>query len=80
MLPYNINQKLKYRAVKLWPTCYSKSKSSPPVPNQSFTVKKKQLRMNQALRVDPSGTIRIVLLEEFVSAVAEGNTFPDIRV
>ena len=32
--------------------------------------------------MDPSGTIRIVLWEEFVSAVAEGNTyiFSDIRV
>ena len=38
--------------------------------------------MNQAHLVDPSGTIRIVLWEEFVSAVAEGNTyiFSDIRV
>ena len=38
--------------------------------------------MNQAHHVDPSGTIRIVLWEEFVSAVAEGNTyiFSDIRV
>ena len=38
--------------------------------------------MNQAHLVDPSGTIRIVLWEEFVSAVVEGNTFifSDIRV
>ena len=38
-------------------------------------LQSKKLRMNQAHLVDPSGTIRIVLWEEFVSAVAEGNTF-----
>ena len=45
-------------------------------------LQSKKLRMNQAHLVDPSGTIRIVLWEEFVSAVAEGNTyiFSDIRV
>ena len=38
--------------------------------------------MNQVHLVDPSGTIQTVLWEEFVSAVAEGNTyvFSDIRV
>ena len=42
----------------------------------------KKLRMNQAHLVDPSGTIRTVLWEQFVSAVAEGNTyvFSNIRV
>lgn len=38
-------------------------------------LQSEKLRMNQAHLVDPSGTIRIVLWEEFVSAVAEGNTF-----
>ena len=45
-------------------------------------LQSKKLRMNQAHLVGPSGTIRIVLWEEFVNAVAEGNTyiFSDIRV
>ena len=45
-------------------------------------LQSKKLRMNQAHLVNPSGTIQTVLWEEFVSAVAEGNTyvFSDIRV